>query len=60
MQEEDGEIDEKDHSGSSECLSLTWLMRRLCREANFELANRSKNTMKVGQDSCIWSKTEMM
>ena len=42
------EMDEKDHSAKSQTLSLLWLMKRLCREATFEMANHPRNTIKVG------------
>ncbi len=45
-----GDAGNPEDSGAAEnvkTLSLTWLMKKLCREARMELANNPKNTTKV-------------
>ncbi len=42
-----GNAEDSGTAGNVKTLSLTWLMKKLCREARMELANNPKNTTKV-------------
>lgn len=45
---EEDQMDEKGHPAKSHTLSFLWLIKRLCREATFEMTNHPRNTIKVG------------